>query len=68
MTSPFRERDCEDCGDSIPLGRGRIRCVECKKLVCSFCYNHGTHRRKTTPRGERSNWRIGEKCSTQLQD
>lgn len=46
MTKPFKERDCEDCGDPIPAGRARIRCAKCRKKVCSYCYNHGTHSRK----------------------
>jgi len=31
---------CEDCGDEIEKGRRRVRCPHCKKLVCSYCYNH----------------------------
>lgn len=31
---------CEDCGESIPVGRRRVRCPHCKQLVCGWCYNH----------------------------
>lgn len=41
-----KERECEDCGDPIPVKQLRIRCIACGKLVCSFCYNHSTHQRR----------------------
>lgn len=31
---------CEDFGESIDIGRRRIRCKHCGKLVCGWCYNH----------------------------
>lgn len=38
-------RACEDCGDPVDPGHRRFRCVDCGKLVCSWCIGH-VHRRK----------------------
>jgi len=32
--------ECEDCGEDIPVGRRRLRCSDCQKLVCSWCAGH----------------------------
>lgn len=33
-------RYCEDCGDEMDPGRRRVRCKNCGKLVCPWCYHH----------------------------
>jgi formylmethanofuran dehydrogenase subunit E len=35
-----KQLECEECGE--PTIR-RTRCKNCKKLVCTFCYNHSFH-------------------------
>jgi RNA polymerase-binding transcription factor DksA len=32
----WRQKECEDCGDEIPIGRldlGRIRCIACQEAL-----------------------------------
>lgn len=36
------QRRCEDCNELIPKNKRRIRCRNCKQLVCVCCYHH-TH-------------------------
>jgi hypothetical protein len=33
---------CEDCGDEVVR---RVRCAECGRLVCPYCYHHAFHKR-----------------------
>lgn len=33
-------RNCEDCGEEIPVNQGRFRCARCLKLVCAWCRGH----------------------------
>lgn len=35
-----KKRECEDCGDEMLQGQRRIRCPNCKLLVCPWCYHH----------------------------
>jgi len=53
MRGKQKELTCEDCDDEIEVGKRRIRCLDCGKRVCSFCYHHSLHRRfGPRPRGE----------------
>lgn len=31
---------CEDCGEEVERPRRRVRCFNCKMLLCGWCYNH----------------------------
>lgn len=33
-------RECDDCGDEVLPLRRRLRCRDCKKLVCNWCAGH----------------------------
>lgn len=33
-------RECEDCGDTIPLNEHRTRCAACGALLCGWCIGH----------------------------
>ena len=33
-------RECEDCGEEIPITERRHRCHNCNILVCGWCMNH----------------------------
>ncbi len=46
-----RTHECEDCGDEMPDGHRRLRCRDCKKLVCGWCagHVHDVSRTRVTP-------------------
>jgi len=31
---------CQDCGEELEPGQHRIRCRNCRMLLCGWCYNH----------------------------